>query len=139
MIVYDLLCNQGHDFEGWFDDARDYEKQLGGGILQCPVCGSAEVRKVPSASRLNLKRPDANQQEGKRRQKLLQMVQEHVKRNYEDVGSRFAEEARKMHYGERERRNIRGAASWAEFKELRREGIEAMPLPLHSPSKEKLN
>ncbi|HFC53439.1 MAG TPA: DUF1178 family protein [Gammaproteobacteria bacterium] len=139
MIVYDLLCNQGHDFEGWFDDARDYEKQLGSGILQCPVCGSAEVRKVPSASRLNLKRPDANQQEGRRRQKLLQMVQEHVKRNYEDVGSRFAEEARKMHYGERERRNIRGAASWAEFKELRREGIEAMPLPLHSPSKDKLN
>ena len=139
MIVYDLICRHGHDFEGWFDDAIDYEVQHRDGILECPVCGIAEVRKIPSASRLNLKHNDPAPQERQRRQKLLQMVHEHVEQNYEDVGTRFVEEARKMHYGEREQRNIRGAASWAEYQELRQEGIEALPLPARSVPKDKLN
>ncbi len=138
MIVYDLICQQGHDFEGWFDDSGDYEEQLRKGILVCPVCGIDDVRKVPSASHLSLKPASAPAPERQRRQKILQMVHEHVERNYEDVGARFAEEARKMHYGESEQRNIRGAASWAEYQELRQEGIDALPLPGRPVDKDKL-
>ncbi len=138
MIVYDLICGQGHEFEGWFDDASDYERQLHDGVLECPVCGISEVRRVPSASHLRLKGSTASE-ERRRQQVLLERFQEHVERHYEDVGDRFAEEARKMHYGEREQRNIRGAASWSEFQELHQEGIPALPLPIRRVSKDKLN
>ncbi len=138
MIVYDLVCKLGHDFEGWFDDAADYEKQVGEGTLECPVCGASEVRRVPSASHLSLKN-SVVPEERRRQQALVKRLQEHVERHYEDVGERFAEEARKMHYGECEPRNIRGAANWAEFRELREEGIAAVPLPMRSVAKDKLN
>jgi len=140
MIIYDLICSQGHRFEGWFDDADDYKKQHRSGILECPVCGVAEVRKVPSASHISLKhRAAAPVDKQVRNRELLKQVHEHVERNYEDVGAKFAEEARKMHYGEREQRNIRGAATWSEFNELREEGIKVLPLPARPVPKDKLN
>ncbi len=140
MIVYDLVCKEGHDFEGWFDDAADYERQRCEGTLQCPVCGTPEVRRVPSASHLSLKGGgDKPEDERRRRQALVERFQEHVERHYEDVGDRFAEEARKMHYGESEPRNIRGAANWSEFKALRQEGIAVVPLPVQPVAKDKLN
>ncbi len=139
MIIYDLICAQGHGFEGWFDDAKEYEKQHRNGILKCPVCGDAEVHKIPSASHISLKRNAVIPDEQVRNRKLLKRVHEHVERNYEDVGVKFAEEARKMHYGEREQRNIRGAATWSEFTELREEGIEVLPLPAKPVAKDKLN
>ncbi len=136
MIIYDLVCAQGHSFEGWFDGADDYEKQHRKGILTCPVCGLVEVHKVPSASHLSLKHPAATTDEQGR---MLKRMHEYVERNYENVGAKFVEEARKMHYGEREQRNICGAATWSEFKELREEGIEALPLPARPVAKGKLN
>ncbi|HHS84300.1 MAG TPA: DUF1178 family protein [Gammaproteobacteria bacterium] len=139
MIIYDLICTKGHLFEGWFDDADDYKKQHRSGILECPVCGVTEVQKVPSASHISLKRRAAVPDEGVGKGALLKQMQEHVERNYEDVGENFAEEARKMHYGEREQRNIRGAASWSEYKALREEGIEAVPFPAKPVPREKLN
>ncbi len=139
MIIYDLICAQGHGFEGWFDDAEEYEKQHRTGALTCPVCGSAEVHKVPSASHISLKRDAMVPDEQVRNRELLKRVHEHVERNYEDVGAKFAEEARKMHYGEQEQRNIRGAATWSEFTELREEGIEVLPLPAKPVAKDKLN
>jgi len=140
MIIYDLLCGQGHEFEGWFDDARDYEEQHREGILKCPACGSSEVRKVPSASHLSLKEKGEGREQGRRRREgLLRRLYDHLEKNYEDVGDRFVEEARKIHYGESERRNIRGAASWREYRALREEGIDAAPLPLPVQPKEKLN
>jgi len=74
-----------------------------------------------------------------RRNELLQRMHEHVERNYENVGGKFAEEARKMHYGEREQRNIRGEATPVEYESLRDEGITALPLPPGSVPREKLN
>ncbi len=136
MIIYDLVCAQGHSFEGWFDGADDYEKQHRSGILECPVCGIAEVHKVPSASHISLKHPVKTTGESG---EMLKRVHEHVERNYEDVGVKFAEEARKMHYGERDLRNIRGAATWSEYNKLREEGIEVLPLPGRPVSKDKLN
>ncbi len=136
MIVYDLVCARGHAFEGWFDDSDDYENQHRSGILECPVCGVAEVQKVPSASHISLKRRAIVPDEQAR---MLKRMHEHVERNYEDVGAKFAEEARKMHYGEREQRNIRGAATLSEFNELREEGIKVLPLPARPIPKDKLN
>ena len=139
MIIYDLVCEHGHSFEGWFDGADDYEKQHRSGVLECPVCGHAEVHKILSTSHISIKRNSGALAEQGRRNELLQRMHEHVERNYENVGGKFAEEARKMHYGEREQRNIRGEATPVEYESLRDEGITALPLPPGSVPREKLN
>ena len=150
MKVLDLQCRQGHAFEGWFASQEDYASQRERGLLTCPVCNDAEVSKKLSAPRLNLGRsaepaapaPDAPQFPATApaaqampalpqalQAAMLKMVR-HVMANTEDVGTRFAEEARKIHYGETESRNIRGQASREETEALQEEGIAVMPLPM---------
>lgn len=137
MKVLNLQCSHGHAFEGWFASEDDFQDQLGGGLVECPLCSDVQVAKMPSAPRLNLgagepaparqqvmKAPEAQMQAA-----WLQLVK-HVMANTEDVGEKFAEEARKIHYGETEERSIRGQASREETESLLEEGISVLPLPV---------
>lgn len=150
MKVLNLQCSHGHAFEGWFASHEDFETQRERGLLTCPVCNDAEVSKLPSAPRLNLGAQEAvvpapapSTQEVAQitpqhlQAAWMQMVR-HVMANTEDVGAKFAEEARKIHYGETENRNIRGQASREETEALLDEGIEILPLPVPAGLKEPL-
>ena len=153
MKVLNLQCSHGHAFEGWFASHDDYASQRERGLVSCPVCNDAEVTKMPSAPRLNLGQdapvaapvpaePAAVQEVAQMTPQHLQaawmkMVR-HVMANTEDVGAQFAEEARKIHYGETENRNIRGQASREETEALLDEGIDILPLPVPAGLKEPL-
>lgn len=159
MKVLDLTCLSGHVFEGWFGSEDDFSTQLTRGLVQCPVCGSSSVHKKLSAPRLNLSRakapdesapaiwpssakgapsgasltaPMSAEMQAKLQSALTKVVQD-VLASTDDVGDRFAEEARRIHYGETEERAIRGQATADEAKELVEEGIElmAIPIPAH--------
>ena len=157
MIRYSLLCERKHDFEIWFKNSSDYDKQAKRGLVTCPACGSAKVEKAlmtPSLGRGSKKResPAAleaampqtdvaaaaepttavamiSPQEREFRAKLKEL-RDHLTKNAENVGGKFPEEARKMHYGEIEHRSIYGEASPQDAKELHEEGIEFHPIPV---------
>ncbi|MDT7517774.1 DUF1178 family protein [Rhodoferax sp. TBRC 17660] len=159
MKVLDLSCLSGHVFEGWFGSEDDFLSQLARGLVQCPVCGSSSVHKKLSAPRLNLSRakapddsasaispsfaksapsgasltPPMSEEMQAELQTALAKVVQHVLASTVDVGDRFAEEARRIHYGEKEERAIRGQATADEARELVEEGIElmAIPIPAH--------
>jgi hypothetical protein len=146
MKVFNLCCAQGHTFEGWFGSEADYLSQTERGLLCCPLCDDKQVTRLPSAPRLNLgavateaTSPEvapASQPHQHEQAKALAALQgglmqavRAVIANTEDVGPRFPEEARRIHYGEAEARNIRGQASAQERAELAEEGIEVVALP----------
>ena len=154
MIRYALACDNGHDFESWFPSSAAYDEQAGRGLVACPFCDSTQVAKQLMAPQLgrkgssaaepaaapaseNLPTPVAATQPvalmSEREQAIramLKAVREHVTKNSDYVGPAFAEEARKMHYGEAEHRSIYGEANAAEAKALVEEGIEFHPLPM---------
>lgn len=137
MKVLNLQCSHAHAFEGWFGSEDDFQDQLARGLVECPMCGDAQVAKLPSAPRLNLgaPQPEAPKQEvmsapnAELQAAWMQLVKQ-VMANTEDVGERFSEEARKIHYGESEERGIRGQASREETQALLEEGIGVLPLPI---------
>lgn len=138
MKVLDLECPQRHIFEGWFGSEDEFQGQLSRGLVECPFCGDTQVSKRLSAPRINLgaqppQAPAKNDvvatSDPAMQAQWLQMVR-HVLANTEDVGEGFAEEARKIHYGESEGRNIRGQASAEECEALIDEGIGVLPLPI---------
>jgi hypothetical protein len=128
MILFDLRCKDGHAFEAWFRDSAAYEDQAAAGDLACPVCGSAEVSKALMAPAVN-SRPKIDVAQAAEAMRLWRRVQNHIEKNFDHVGPRFAEEARKIHHGEAEKRSIYGEATKAEAKELRDEGIEVKQIP----------
>ena len=136
MIVYALKCAQGHGFEGWFRDAATYDRQAAAGKVACAVCGATEVEKAPMAPRLAKRRGDAPPPPVETKpglppeaQKLLAELRQKVERECDYVGERFSEEARRIHYGEAEKRGIYGEASDEQAKELVEEGIEVSKIP----------
>ena len=139
MKVLNLQCSARHDFEGWFASEDDFQSQLARGLVECPMCGDAGVTKMLSAPRLNLgaaqpapatsKEAVAAAPDKTLQAAWLKMVR-HVLANSEDVGERFVEEARKIHYGESEERGIRGQATPEQRRELLEEGIGVLPLPI---------
>jgi hypothetical protein len=128
MILFDLRCKDGHAFEAWFRDGAAYEDQAAAGDLACPVCGSAEVSKALMAPAVN-SRPKIDVAQTAEAMRLWRRVQNHIEKNFDHVGPRFAEEARKIHHGEVEKRSIYGEATKAEAKELRDEGIDVNQIP----------
>lgn len=145
MIIFDLTCNNGHRFEGWFQSPTSFDSQLAGEMVSCPVCGSVEVRRIPSAVHLGKgsEAPVAESTataaihpQGELLNAYRQLVSAIVTAS-EDVGKEFANEARKIHYLEAPARSIRGQASEEEFESLREEGIEVLRLPV--VKKEDLN
>lgn len=140
MKVLDLQCGHQHVFEGWFASEVDFLAQQGRGLVECPVCGNASITKRLSAPRLNLGsvRADATTTNevvttagaDQTLQAAWMAVARRIVANTDDVGDRFAEEARRIHYGEIKERGIRGKASRAETESLIEEGIGVMQLPL---------
>ena len=148
MKVLDLQCVHGHAFEGWFACEEDFVAQCAKSLVQCPLCGDAAVVKKLSAPRLNLgaKRPDPSVPQApavavdpnEALTNAWLAVARQVVANTTDVGNRFAEEARKMHYGEADERGIRGQASMHEARALMDEGIDVMPFLLPNVLKDPL-
>ncbi|AQZ97156.1 hypothetical protein B5M06_01650 [Comamonas kerstersii] len=149
MKVFDLHCPLDHVFEGWFASEEDFRSQLDRGLVECPMCGSKELRKGLSAPRLNLGAQPAAaapapvpDEADRRKLHALQAAWLEVSRKIaaktEDVGERFAEEALRMHKGEEPERPIRGQATPQQAMELLEEGVPVMPLALPKSSKETL-
>ncbi|MEG0003100.1 MAG: DUF1178 family protein [Comamonas sp.] len=150
MKVLDLGCQHGHVFEGWFASEDDFQSQKARALVLCPMCGDSHIDKRLSAPRLNLgaaapapasssSPPAAPAAASPQAQQAawLRMAREVIART-EDVGERFADEARRMHHGEIEERAIRGKASVADAVALLEEGIGVLPLPISDSSKETL-
>ena len=162
MKVFNLACEHDHTFEGWFASADDYDTQLARGLLECPVCSSRTVRKLLSAPRLNLSQaseaatpravaptaaaaPASGQTpanppsaEAMAMQALIMKMAREIASNTEDVGERFADEARRIHYNEAPERGIRGVATAEQARELADEGIDVMAFPMPALLKEPL-
>jgi hypothetical protein len=134
MKVLNLRCAHDHRFEGWFASDDDYQSQRERSLVECPLCSDKAVERMPTAPRLNLSSAkETPQQEvvsAPQLQSLWMQAVRHVLANTEDVGERFAEEARRIHYGEADQRGIRGKASREDTESLLEEGIEVMPLPI---------
>lgn len=153
MKVLNLQCANQHGFEGWFASEDDFRQQLERGLLSCPVCGEPSVHKLPSAPRLNLghgrepaERPapavaapgSVDMAAAPALQGLMLRALRELMHKTEDVGERFADEARAMHQGEIEQRAIRGRTSPEVALELIEEGIDVLPLPALPSIKETL-
>lgn len=137
MIKFSLICDQEHGFEIWFGSSDEYDKQKKRKLLSCPSCGSSKIQKAlmrPSVSTARKKDQMMQISNVQKAQKELmekvRQLRDEVVKNGENVGQRFPEEARKIHYGEAEARGIFGSASVEDAKELIDEGIEVMPLPV---------
>ncbi len=143
MKVLNLRCAHHHLFEGWFASETDFQSQFERGLVECPMCADRAITKLPSAPRLNVsgaKRPDAeapstavahaSTPEAVTMQSMWMKAVQHVMANTVDVGERFAEEARRIHYGEVEDRAIRGRTTHEDAQALQEEGIDVMMLPV---------
>ena len=129
MIRFALSCAGDHQFEGWFKDGATFERQAGEHGIACPVCGGTDVRKAIMAPAVARGGEAREQAKAAMMLQMLRQVREHVERNFDNVGERFPEEARRIHYGETEPSDIFGQATLAEAKELHEEGINVRPLP----------
>ena len=142
MIKYALACAGGHEFEGWFSASADYDDQRERGLLSCPVCESGEVRKQIMAPALSgTSKKDAISVPAKQAMmaEMMTRVREHVMTNFDNVGDKFAAEARSIHEGKSEERGIYGQASPAEVKALVADGVPVAPLPPEPPKKVEIN
>jgi hypothetical protein len=138
MKVFNLRCEREHHFEGWFPSLEESERQLANHMTRCPVCDSADLTRVPSAPRLNISSGTPAQLATASPQSVWLRALRELIQNTEDVGPRFAEEARRIHYGEVAERAIRGVASERERIELHEEGIEVIAVPVPPIAKEPL-
>jgi hypothetical protein len=138
MIRYALSCEAGHGFESWFRESTAFDDQVRSGLLACPQCGSRAIEKQIMAPAVAVKdeapaqpRPVAMIGEKDARMRaMVRALHRHLQKNADDVGANFAEEARKIHYGETDERAIYGVASEGEARELHEEGIDVLPVPV---------
>ena len=135
MIVFDLQCEKGHIFEGWFEDNQAYRAQKKKGLITCPSCNSTVVSKLPSTFAIkgsqSLTASMDNQIDLK---KMSNEISDYVTNNFDNVGCEFAKEALKMHYGVTESRNIRGVSTKEEEKLLSKEGVQFFKIPVGMPA-----
>ena len=131
MILFDLKCSAGHTFEAWFKDGYSYEKLRASGEIACPRCGVSEVTKAPMAPRVKRSRTlkAGEDPAAVKARKALLALRRHVEQNCDYVGREFAEEARKIYYGEIDKRNIYGEATEEESRSLEEEGIPFGRIP----------
>jgi hypothetical protein len=138
MKVFNLRCSRHHEFEGWFPSAEESERQLSNHLTHCPICDCSDLMRMPSAPRLNLATESATELVAPNAQAEWVKALRELIANTEDVGPRFAEEARRIHYRETPQRAIRGVASDRDRQELQEEGIEVIALPVPALAKEPL-
>lgn len=143
MIRYALVCEHAHGFEAWFGSSSDYDDQAGRGLVECPVCGSAAVSKqIMAPAVAGTKRSAAAPDLAKMQTMMMQAAREvraHVEQNFDYVGDAFAREARDIHEGRSEKREIYGEASPAEVRKLAEDGVPCAPLPPLPPDKSRVN
>jgi hypothetical protein len=133
VIIYDLKCEKGHTFEGWFKDRQNWTLQKSQKLVSCPVCNSSNIEIIPSS--ITIMGKDSRSENKSRNKELspavaLKMLHQYIDKNFEDVGDKFAEIAVKIHYGDEEKRNIKGTSTLQEEESLKEEGIEFIKIPL---------
>jgi hypothetical protein len=141
MVIYNLVCKKKHSFEGWFPSFEDFQKQAEKKLISCPTCGTTKVEKLPHACAVHVKKEEARppakkppksvpaQPSPAELKEMLLRENHYVKEHFEDVGPRFAEEAKQIHRGSAEERPIHGTATPQETKELAEEGVPFIALP----------
>ncbi len=136
MISYQLKCSSRHEFEAWFPNSASYDEQRAAGDVGCPICGDPEVAKAPMAPNVASRKESTRTASEARAEEVAREIvnaayklRDHVEQNCDNVGTEFAEEARRIHYGETEERGIYGEASSEETASLDEEGIEVYRLP----------
>ncbi len=133
MIIYDLRCDHGHKFEGWFQDRQAFETQRSGKLITCPVCGGMETEIVPpSVMQLGKdKGPAKKRTDGEVSPlKYLEQLHRQIDKYFDDVGEQFTEVALRIHRGEEDRRNIRGVTTARDEEVLREEGVPFVKIPV---------
>lgn len=134
MIVFDLRCVEGHVFEGWFEDSPTFEDQKKKKLISCPFCNNTSISKIPS--KFGIKSSDNGQNIPDKQvvlEKMTKKLSEYIENNFDNVGTNFATEALKIHYGVSEPRNIRGVSTSQEEKTLKEEGIQFFKVPIPVP------
>lgn len=143
MIRYALVCDHGHEFEGWFGASADFDDQSAKGQVECPVCGVKSVRKqIMAPAVAGTKRTGSSPADPRLREMMMEamgQVRRHVVENFDDVGDAFAKEARAIHEGKSEDRGIYGQATATEVKKLVEDGVPVAPMPPEAPKKTELN
>ena len=142
MIRYALHCNHGHEFEAWFGASTDWDDQSARGLVECPACGSRQVSKQIMAPAVAGTKRRPAPDPGAIRSMMMQAAREvrsHVEANFDYVGDAFAREARDIHEGRSEKREIYGEATAAEVRALKDDGVPCAPLPSLPPDPAKLN
>jgi len=133
MIAFDLQCDAGHKFEGWFDSADEFDRQKAQALIDCPICGSKKIERLFSPFTIkNGSREEkaAGPTDGPTPEQIVRSFYEHLSREYEDVGGNFAKEALKIHYGVSDKKKIRGVTTEEEEKTLKDEGVEYLKVPM---------
>lgn len=144
MIRYALICEHDHGFEAWFGSSSDFDDQSARGLVECPVCASTSVAKqimAPSVAGTKKTAPAADVA-AKMQTMMMEAAREvraHVEQNFDYVGDAFAREAREIHEGRSEKREIYGEATAAEVKKLKDDGVPCAPLPSLPPDPSKVN
>lgn len=138
MISYNLRCAKDHEFEGWFKDSTAFADQRDAADIGCPICGDHQIEQALSVPNISSGKTQSRAVAEKATQMraALREIRQHVEKTHDNVGDNFAEEARKIHYGETEARAIYGDASPTEAKELVEEGVSIAPLPWIEEAKE---
>ena len=135
MILFDLQCDRGHKFECWFASSANYEEQLKNKLIICPYCNSTKIQKSLMAPNINTKNSKENNKKKLEQNNLenqIKKFKKYIEKNTDNVGKNFAEEARKIYYGETKSRPIRGESTEKEAQELVEEGIPFSQLPWQS-------
>jgi hypothetical protein len=131
MIAFDLFCSKGHKFECWFKDGSSFEEQKSSGLITCPICNDHQIGKAFSPFRIKKngekKREEIDPQQA---YQALQIINDYIDKHFEDVGADFYKEALKIHYGETEKRNIKGTALTEEEVILKEEGVQFFKVPI---------
>lgn len=128
MIAFDLFCSNGHKFECWFKDGASFEEQKFAGMITCPICDDHQIEKAFSP--FAIKKRGEKVEEKIDPYQALQLVHDFLDKHFEDVGSEFYKEALKIHYGEVEKRNIKGTATREEEVILKEEGVPILKIPI---------
>jgi hypothetical protein len=127
MIIYDLQCTHEHEFEGWFRSREEYDLENEAGRLSCPMCGDSRITLLPTGGHVSVKEREVKHDQ---RKNFVKALSDYVQKNFDNVGTRFAEEALRMHYEEIDYRNIRGTMTDDEERELQEEGVEYLKVPV---------
>jgi hypothetical protein len=133
VIIFDLKCDTGHKFEGWFKDSQAFAEQRQQKLVSCPTCNSSNIDIIPSSVTIMGKDSRSLSKAEKTELtpiKALQLLHQFIDKNFEDVGSEFADVAIKIHYGEEEKRNIKGTTTPQEEESLREEGVQFVKIPV---------